>query len=326
MTDLQDAHMAALEYRNKDPKRAAKQLCQAQFFLTWDQTHFSAANRCLSWLDGIAFDTPARSGRKQSRRDKRLYVADLLPIDENNSRFDALFDALNADYRSLTGNRGVGSHYGSEPRKGKVIWVPKPNQEDIIEAFEKLDTDGIPDGFKEAKKWFVAHPDTGKPYPAKIIWGLASHQTGADFTAHNARDALRKYHLECANLEPTDIISEQSETGPIFEGAERQATRTIRERSPVARKLCIEHYRARNGGSLLCIICEMDFSKIYGELGEGFIHVHHLDQLSESKSVRQVSPKIDLVPVCPNCHAMIHRGGANRSITEIRNLIEKNHS
>ena len=48
-------------------------------------------------------------------------------------------------------------------------------------------------------------------------------------------------------------------------------------------------------------------TKVYGEIAKGFIHVHHLIPLSEIKENYQVNPKTDLIPVCPNCHAMLHR-------------------
>lgn len=43
---------------------------------------------------------------------------------------------------------------------------------------------------------------------------------------------------------------------------------------------------------------------IYGV--SGIIHVHHLKPLHESIGIGIVDPSRDLVPVCPNCHAVIH--------------------
>ncbi len=199
-----------------------------------------------------------------------------------------------------------------------------PIKDQILKAMDQFDINGTPEGFREAQKWFVAHPDTGTPYPAKIIWGLATSQRGNDFTAHQARDALRKRGFECAALDPSDFAPKAPQTDSLIEGAEYQATRTIRERNSVARKLCIDHYRSKNGGRLACLACDIDFNKVYGELGEGFIHVHHLDPLAEAAGERIVSPKFDLVPVCPNCHAMIHRHGKTRSIEEIVRLLKQN--
>ncbi len=232
-------------------------------------------------------------------------------------------------YASLPTNDS--SNIESRDSKKMEFWVKEIaaiNNKDvefdeIVTAFEEFDNNGIPDGFHEAKKWFVAHPNTQKPYPAKIIWGLATSQRGGDFTAHQARDALRKHGFECAALDPSDFAPDISQTEPLIEGTERQATRTIRERNPFARKRCIDRYRSQNGGRLACLACDIDFSEVYGKLGEGFIHVHHLDPLAEATGERIVSPEFDLVPVCPNCHAMIHRHSKTRSIAEIARLTRR---
>jgi 5-methylcytosine-specific restriction protein A len=65
------------------------------------------------------------------------------------------------------------------------------------------------------------------------------------------------------------------------------------------------------------MICKTDLGAIYGKLGEGFIEVHHLRPLGDGKGERETDPTKDLIPVCPNCHAMIHRCGANRTPAQI---------
>lgn len=37
------------------------------------------------------------------------------------------------------------------------------------------------------------------------------------------------------------------------------------------------------------------------------MHVHHLKLISEVGEEYQLDPISDLRPVCPNCHAMLHR-------------------
>ncbi len=86
-----------------------------------------------------------------------------------------------------------------------------------------------------------------------------------------------------------------------MEGAARQVTGSVYERDPRARLACLNHH------GLYCFVCGFDFSESYGELGKGFIHVHHLRPLSEIRSEYEVNPITDLIPVCPNCHAMLHR-------------------
>jgi 5-methylcytosine-specific restriction protein A len=59
-----------------------------------------------------------------------------------------------------------------------------------------------------------------------------------------------------------------------------------------------------------CVICGFNFEDAYGPLGLGFIEIHHKDALHAVGEEHAVDPATDLVPVCPNCHRMIHR---NRS-------------
>jgi hypothetical protein len=61
----------------------------------------------------------------------------------------------------------------------------------------------------------------------------------------------------------------------LFEGTERRVIATIWERNPAARKRCIDHHGA------VCCVCAFDFAAVYGEIAEGFIHVHHVKTLSE---------------------------------------------
>ena len=98
------------------------------------------------------------------------------------------------------------------------------------------------------------------------------------------------------------------------EGTISQATVNVYERNPQARKKCIEYY----GTS--CFVCEFNFGKAFGKLGEDFIHVHHLKPISEIGEEYEVNPIEDMRPVCPNCHAMIHRRTPLLSIEEIKKL------
>ncbi len=68
-----------------------------------------------------------------------------------------------------------------------------------------------------------------------------------------------------------------------------------------------------------CCICNINFKETYGEIGEGFIHIHHVNPLFSLDSEVIIDPSTDLVPVCPNCHAIIHRQkGKVLSIEEMK--------
>jgi 5-methylcytosine-specific restriction endonuclease McrA len=87
----------------------------------------------------------------------------------------------------------------------------------------------------------------------------------------------------------------------FWEGSVRRVSVNAYERDPAARRACIAHF------GLSCQICGFDFAAVYGQLGLGFIHVHHLRPLSAIGSGYTVDPIHDLLPVCPNCHAMLHQ-------------------
>jgi predicted HNH restriction endonuclease len=103
----------------------------------------------------------------------------------------------------------------------------------------------------------------------------------------------------------------------LVEGSKKQITVNAYERNPKAREKCIKHYGTK------CFICDFDFEKTYGQIGKGFIHVHHLKQLSEISEEYVIDPIMDLRPVCPNCHAMLHKKIPAYSIDDIQNFMSK---
>lgn len=114
------------------------------------------------------------------------------------------------------------------------------------------------------------------------------------------------------------LPEEVAETTPLFEGVVCRVSVNAYERNPQARHKCIAHW----GTS--CFVCGFNFGEVFGELGEGFIHVHHLRPLSEIAEEYEVDPVKDLCPVCPNCHAMIHRRSPPLSVEEVKVLLEQN--
>lgn len=77
--------------------------------------------------------------------------------------------------------------------------------------------------------------------------------------------------LDTTNVFPDEVTSEE-----VFrEGAVRQVSVNAYERDPKARQKCINYY------GVSCSVCNFNFGRVFGELGEGFIHVHHLHPISE---------------------------------------------
>lgn len=102
---------------------------------------------------------------------------------------------------------------------------------------------------------------------------------------------------------------------PLHEGSEYEYRGIRYERDREARRRCIEYYGCR------CQVCGMSFEERYGVIGQGFIEVHHLVPVSERGGEYVVDPIKDLVPLCSNCHSMIHRQ-RGLSIMELKRQFE----
>ena len=89
------------------------------------------------------------------------------------------------------------------------------------------------------------------------------------------------------------------------------------ERNKSAREAAIKFH------GTTCKVCSIDFGVKYGELGSGFIHVHHIVPLSSISKNYQINPEKDLIPVCPNCHAMLHKREPPFSAIELKKMISQ---
>ncbi|HHL42565.1 MAG TPA: hypothetical protein ENJ42_03010 [Hellea balneolensis] len=124
----------------------------------------------------------------------------------------------------------------------------------------------------------------------------------------------------------SSLIPEASDHVPAGkEGAVIQATSNQYERKPEYRQACVEYFEGKDG-RIACQVCDMDFESRYGEIGRGFIHIHHIDPLGDGQGEREIVPTRDLVPVCPNCHAMLHKKpgiGNAYTLEEIRQRLKE---
>lgn len=126
--------------------------------------------------------------------------------------------------------------------------------------------------------------------------------------------------LEESQLTGQFISADEVPNGKInklSEGIKKTVTVNTYERNPKARIQCIKHWKP------ICSACGFDFSLTYGDIGIGYIHVHHIIPVSEIGKSYQVDPINDLIPVCPNCHSMLHTRNPPLGIEELRNIINE---
>lgn len=79
----------------------------------------------------------------------------------------------------------------------------------------------------------------------------------------------------------------------------------IRRRNKELRKACIDHFKTLHQGRIVCECCGFDFSRAFNITGE-YIEVHHRFPFSQTEGEHEVNAVKDLVPLCANCHCMIH--------------------
>jgi|tagenome__1003787_1003787.scaffolds.fasta_scaffold20693878_2 5-methylcytosine-specific restriction protein A len=125
----------------------------------------------------------------------------------------------------------------------------------------------------------------------------ASGRTVPDGTASRLEDMWRNRTLVGRVPTPSEILDNVI----LLEGSRQEVITTRYERNPEARRRCLEHY------GYACRVCGFDFQAVYGDLGRGYAHVHHIEPLHTLGAEHEVDPVMDLRPVCANCHYMLHR-------------------
>lgn len=187
--------------------------------------------------------------------------------------------------------------------------APGPDLEVVVAAMGQVKP--VDEG-----RHFVRHPLNDTVLPVAAVWAAAT--AGEGRPVDPAR-ALARLGLRLAFTEQgaADLVESPSSMGRLplsIDPAVRQITRDEMEFDPVARKAAERVWRQRDEGRLCCQACGLDFGRAYGARGEGFMHFHH------ERSASERTPA--LVPLCPNCHAMLHRGEEVLTVAELRQLIE----
>jgi predicted HNH restriction endonuclease len=121
--------------------------------------------------------------------------------------------------------------------------------------------------------------------------------------------------IETEELSQSQVLQEYESRE---EGKPSKIYTTLYERDFYLRQQAIEIH------GVTCKGCGFNFEEKYGEYAKGLIHIHHKVPVSEYGGVMQVNPVSDLVPLCPNCHAVVHRKkNKTLSVVELQQLLRK---
>lgn len=157
--------------------------------------------------------------------------------------------------------------------------------------------------------------DKGKRYLFDHRFEL-NYLLSNDFDYGDIKENLKKIESEERIIQPFD------ENIVISEGLKKITEVAIYERSKKLRDFAIDYFSVCN--KISCNCCSFNFSDFYGEeIGKGFIEIHHTKPIftyeDEDLQNTLAAAVKNLIPVCSNCHRMIHRNW--KKPLEIQNLI-----
>ena len=167
----------------------------------------------------------------------------------------------------------------------------------------------------------------GNRYPPNYIVSLATKlATGeeypaAEFNAVEAKNYFLSngYEVIDRRAEAEGSVVDEDDESAFPEGRESFKTHRHLERDgKMPRKAKAK--RLAEAGKLECDVCGMDFHRVYGELGHGFIEAHHTVPVSELAGAQKTKVS-DLALVCSNCHRMLHRGSSLLTVEKLRRLV-----
>lgn len=114
----------------------------------------------------------------------------------------------------------------------------------------------------------------------------------------------------------------------VVEGVDRlvaqvayaEGKRLTREQTSFARNpALVKDAKALYGTK--CQICGFDFAAFYGDVGDGYIEMHHLDELGLRVPSSQATSIDRVRVVCANCHRMLHRTVPAMDFDELRGRV-----
>jgi predicted HNH restriction endonuclease len=140
----------------------------------------------------------------------------------------------------------------------------------------------------------------------------------------NIMDSLNGLGFLTDNQERMEVFEEGV---LITEGCSEYVLSKKIKRSSRLRKMAIEYYQG-DQGSISCNICSFNFEDTYGGPAKGYIEMHHLVPvyMYEGEDLQKTIEGAikNLLPVCANCHRVIHRTSPPYKIKDVRGFY-KNH-
>lgn len=231
------------------------------------------------------------------------------------------------DFRSLNGPVCAISPYGLKRYKVKLSFgdyagpcirqIGRANDEQVTTARALLGT--IPSSYT-----VDIHSEQGGPDWLVKDGRFSIEAVGSAISNHGSEEAVEYVagHVAVPILAAMAELIGYDEAPPSTEQADVEGALTLstykrRERSRRNRFLCLSIHGNR------CAACGLDPLHLYGQQAD-IIEVHHIEPLYLLEQPRAYCPERDLIPLCPNCHRLIHsRRPFPYSLEELRGVLNR---
>lgn len=169
-----------------------------------------------------------------------------------------------------------------------------------LAAHRTFDRNGSASYDEASKKTKIT--ELGRNYLNKNIDAL-QYLLSNNFKYSDIEDSLKEIVTE-PNIEVFD------ENDSVQEGSKIERKSAIYERSAKLRRYAIDYFT--QGGRIVCNCCTFDFNAFYGVgLANNYIEIHHVKPVFkyQNEEMEKTLEKAvrNLMPVCSNCHRVIHR-------------------
>lgn len=125
--------------------------------------------------------------------------------------------------------------------------------------------------------------------------------------------------VEVQNTDVEKTIAAKVATDRVDESVIEENKEPINDEIEKLKKECLEYYGA------ICEICGFDYGYTYGEQFESKIDIHHIQATCEEEILPDTDPIKDLIPICHNCHCIVHSKTPPYSVDEMRVMLKNAH-
>jgi len=164
----------------------------------------------------------------------------------------------------------------------------------------------------------------GKKYLSENIT-IVNYLLNNHLDSQELKEAFGKVHTNRNKPQEIEVFDENL---IIYEGTQELINTAKYKRSKLLRDRAIKHFTDEDE-RIRCRVCGFDFEEVYGERGKGYIEIHHqkpVFQFDGDDMKQTINNALkNLIPLCANCHRMVHRSRENiLSLSELKKIIFKN--